>query len=364
LAQTAITVSRRLVLIKPDEAAAVFAQINAENCDFHGFLPYDQQAASLAAASQKGRAIHKGGILQQDRLSTVAIILVTACCAAWGVQQVAIKMAAANGLPPVFQAALRSAGAAVFGLTWLSFREGRAGLHALLRPAGSWLPRIAIAALFAGEFIFIYLGLGLTTASRAALFVFTAPFFTALGAQIFLPHDKMRGAQALGLLIAFAGVAATFAEGLLRGHGNLLGDALCVVGAVLWAATSIIIKASRGLIGTTANALLVYQLCGSAPVLLVASILLGELSGPLHVGGLAWLSIGYQAFLVAFLSYLTWFWLLLIYPASRLASFTFLTPVFGVAAGWALLGEPLSPGLFVGLTAIGLGLRLINHPSV
>jgi drug/metabolite transporter (DMT)-like permease len=102
---------------------------------------------------------------------------------------------------------------------------------------------------------------------------------------------------------------------------------------------------------------------GSTPLLLAASSLLGELSMPLHVGPLAWVSICYHALIVAFIGYLTWFWLLLVYPACRLVSFTFLTPVFGVAAGWALLGESLSPGLFVGLAAIATGLRLINRPA-
>lgn len=133
--------------------------------------------------------------MRHDRLSAGAIVLVTMCCVAWGVQQVAIKVAAANGLPPVFQASLRSGGATLLGLAWLPRREGRAGLRALPVPSGTWLPRVAIAALFAGEFIFIYLGLALTSASRAALFVFTAPFFTAMGAQWFLPHDKMRPAS-------------------------------------------------------------------------------------------------------------------------------------------------------------------------
>ena len=64
--------------------------------------------------------------------------------------------------------------------------------------------------------------------------------------------------------------------------------------------------------------------------------------------------------IIAFASYLTWFWLIQNYPAGRIAGFTFLVPLFGILAGWALLGEHASPALLLGLVAIAVGLRLVN----
>ena len=96
--------------------------------------------------------------------------------------------------------------------------------------------------------------------------------------------------------------------------------------------------------------MLFYQLAVSALLLPVASRLLGE------PGVIAWTpravaSLAYQAVVVAFASYLTWFWLLTRYLAGRLAVFSFLTPLFGVVFGTTILGEPLTGRLRAGRDA-------------
>jgi drug/metabolite transporter (DMT)-like permease len=72
-------------------------------------------------------------------------------------------------------------------------------------------------------------------------------------------------------------------------------------------------------------------------------------------------SLLYQAVWVAFITYLVWFWLVRHYPAPKLASFTFLAPLFGVAAGGLLLAEPMSPGLLVALVLVATGIWLVNR---
>jgi len=63
---------------------------------------------------------------------------------------------------------------------------------------------------------------------------------------------------------------------------------------------------------------------------------------------------------VAFITYLAWFWLVRHYPASRLAAFTFLTPLFGVVAGGVLLDEPITNLLLVSLILVGTGIYLVS----
>jgi drug/metabolite transporter (DMT)-like permease len=74
-------------------------------------------------------------------------------------------------------------------------------------------------------------------------------------------------------------------------------------------------------------------------------------------------SLAYQIIWVAFLTYLTWFWLLRRYPPSQLASFTFLTPLFGVMAGGLLLNEPLTRMLMLALALVASGIFLVNRPA-
>lgn len=300
---------------------------------------------------------------RHDRLDLLAIALVAVLCALWGLQQVTVKVAISHGLPPLLQAGLRSAGAAVLCAVWIGARGGPRGLRAAFGDRRAMKTSTALALLFGSEFVALYLGVGLTSASRAVLFLYTAPFFTALGAHLLLPQERLRAVQVAGLAVAFAGVLATFADGLTHGGGRLAGDALCMVGAALWAATTLIIKASPSLRGIASAGLLLSQLAGSAPLLLGVSWLLGEMDRPLHAGWLAWTCLFYQTGVVAFASYMAWIWLLKSYPATRLSGFTFLTPIFGILAGGVLLGEPLSLGLLAGLAAIIAGLQLINRPA-
>jgi len=71
-------------------------------------------------------------------------------------------------------------------------------------------------------------------------------------------------------------------------------------------------------------------------------------------------SLVFQSVVVAFASYLTWFWLLTRYLAARLAVFSFLSPMFGVTFGVLILGERLSSGFFFAALLVATGIALVN----
>ncbi|CAG0930580.1 MAG: putative amino-acid metabolite efflux pump [Rhodocyclaceae bacterium] len=281
--------------------------------------------------------------------------LMVVLCASWGLQQVAIKVANA-GISPVWQASLRSIGAALLVWGWAAAKGIR-----LFERDGTLRAGLLSAALFAGEFAFIYWGLGYTTASRGVVFLYTAPFMIALGAHWLLPGERLRPLQWLGLACAFAGILAAFGESLgMQAKSQLLGDGMLLLAAVLWAATTLVIKGSR-LAKVSPAKTLFYQLAGSAVVLPFVSLALGE-PGVIALSPLVLASVAYQTVLVAFASYLAWFWLVASYPAGRLAAFSFLTPLFGVMAGALLLGERVSTYLALALTLVVLGIWLVNRP--
>jgi drug/metabolite transporter (DMT)-like permease len=299
-------------------------------------------------------------VAQRSHVDALAMAILVVLCALWGVQQVAVKVAVTGGLPPVLQAGVRSAVAALCVAGWIGARQGRAGLAGLFT-RDTLAPGMALSVLFGLEFLLLFPGLALTTAARGVVFLYTAPFFTALGAHLLLPAERMSGRQALGLLIAFGGVAATFAEGLAYGQGgSITGDLMCLAGGALWGLSTVMVKASRPLARSPSSKLLFLQLAGSAPLLLLGAWALGEHIALPAVAPVAWAGLFYQTIVVAFVSYLTWFRLVLVYPVGKIAGFTFLTPLFGILAGAALLGEPVSPALIVGLVAIAVGMRLVN----
>ena len=280
-------------------------------------------------------------------------------CGVWGFNMVAMKLGT-EGIPPVLQAGLRSAVAAPLILAWCRWRGVDLGDW---RRDGTLLPGLAVGAVFGLEFLFLYAGLGFTTASRGVVFLYTAPFFVALGVHVLLPDDKLTPAKAAGLGVAFLGLLLAFAEGFVAPAGgtSLLGDAMCLLAGALWAATTLMVKATRLRVAAPALALQ-YQLVVSAPLLLLASALLGEgfVLSPTPLVVAAFL---YQAAGVAAITYLVWFRLIARHSTSRLSAFSVLTPIFGVLAGVALLGESIGPLFGLAVALVAAGLWLVNRPD-
>ncbi len=297
---------------------------------------------------------------RRTRIDLLAATLLTLLCLAWGVQQVAIKVAITHGLPPVFQAALRSVIAVVCVCAW---EAARGELRGLLRRDGAFRLGMLAGLLFGAEFVAMFAGLARTSAERGVIVLYTAPFFVAAGAHLLIPGERMRARQWLGLLLAFAAVASVEAGASRNGGGGIAGDAMVLAGAVLWAATSLLVKGTR-LARLPAAKVVLYQLAGSVPVLFACSAVAGE-SWSLHgVAPVAWWALLYQGAGVAGASYLVWFWLMARYPVSRISAFTFLTPVFGVLAAALLLGDAVTPAVVLALVGVAVGLRLINARPV
>ena len=274
--------------------------------------------------------------------------------ALWGFQQAAIKLVAAD-VSLVMQAAIRSAGATVLVLAWAFYR----GIPLFTRD-GTLLAGIAAGLLFGAEFAFIYGGLAHTNVSRMTVFVYLAPPLTALGLHFFVRGERLAALQWLGVAAAFAGLVLAFSDGLSSERSTWIGDLCGLLAAVLWAATTLLIRMTRLASAEPAKTLL-YQLAVSAVFLLPASILMGE-AGVVALTPLAVTSLVYQTVAVAFASYLAWFWLLSRYLAARLSVMSFLTPLFGVLSGVLFLSESLTARFAFAALAIGAGIVLVNRP--
>ncbi|GAB4039207.1 MAG: DMT family transporter [Rubrivivax sp.] len=293
---------------------------------------------------------------RRSRLDARAVTWVLVCTALWGVNQVATRVALAE-IPPLMQAAARSLGAALLLAAWSAAR----GLPVWSRD-GTARAGLLAGLLFAAEFACIFVGLQHTTASRMAVFIYLAPFVVALGMPLIAPSERLDRWQLLGLAAAFGGVVAAFAQGFsapVAGPKQWLGDALGIAAAVLWGATTLVLRGSR-LATAQPEKTLLYQLVVSGLALAAASAALAEPWPQTLTGASLW-PLAFQTVVVGFASYLTWFWLLRHYPATRLSAFTLFTPMFGLLAGVALLGEPVTGRLLLALAAVSLGIALVNR---
>lgn len=289
---------------------------------------------------------------ERKSLDATAYSVMLALTALWGFQQVTVKWIAED-VSLVMQAALRSILATVLLLAWTRLR----GI-ALFERDGTLAAGLAAGALFAGEFVFIYAGLGHTNASRMSVFIYLAPVLTALGLHCFVKSERLSALQWAGVAAAFCGIGLAFADGFFTAQDTWLGDTCGVIAALLWAATTVLIRATR-LAHASAAKTLFYQLAVSAVVLPATSFLMGE-AGVRRLGATALAVLVYQGGIVAFASYLAWFWLLTRYYAARLSVLSFLTPMFGVACGVAFLGEPLSGRFGLAALAVGAGIAAVN----
>jgi drug/metabolite transporter (DMT)-like permease len=288
-------------------------------------------------------------------LDATAIAVTIALCLSWGFNNVAIKLAI-HDIPPLIQSASRSVIAALLVGAWTQAR----GIP-LLQRDGTLGAGIFAGVLFALEFLLIYRGLVWTTATRGVLFLYLAPFFVVIGSRWLIPGDHFHLSQWLGLLLSFVGVVIAFGLPTPAADSRqVFGDLMLVGGAAAWAATTLIIKASA-LNRISAEKTLLYQLVVSAPLLGLGAILFGEqMSAP--PSALALGAFAYQTIYVVSITFTIWFVLVVRYSAARLSAFTFLAPLFGVAAGHLVLGEPLTPAFAVAVALVAAGLLLVNRP--
>ena len=286
--------------------------------------------------------------LGQARGVAVMVLL----CLIWGFGHVAAKFAG-QGISLVFQSGVRSLVATALLVAWA---RGRG--EPLFGRDGTLGPGLLAGVLFAAEFVFLFAGLAHTDAARMVVFIYLTPCITAFGLHFLIPQERLDARQWAGVLVAFAGVALAFGDGFASGRGTLLGDFFGLVGAVFWALTTILIRATK-LAAVSATKTLFYQLAVSGPLLLAASWAMGE-PGVVALTAPVALAFAYQCIVVAFASYLAWFWLLRQYLAARLSVFSFLTPLFGVAAGVLVLGEPLTPSFAGAALLVGAGILLVN----
>src|SRR6202051_7391 len=289
-------------------------------------------------------------------LSPGAVALMLMLCLSWGFNQIAVKLALPD-IPPMLQATIRSAGALPVLLLIARLRGVK-----IFASDGTLGAGLFAGALFGFEFVLIYRGLLLTSASRAVVFLYTAPFFVALGSYQFL-GERLRASQWGGLALYFAGVA--LAIGVPQADVDakvLLGDLLIAAGGAMWAATTLIVKATA-LLRAPAEKGLGYQVAISIPILALAAWLSGETLTRVP-GALALSLMAYQAIWVVGLTYLLWFALVKTYSASKLSAFTFITPLFGVVASYFIMHDSLTLAFGDAALLVIAGLYLVNRPEV
>jgi drug/metabolite transporter (DMT)-like permease len=296
----------------------------------------------------------KVGDERKNHLDGLAISLIIVCCVLWGFQQIAIK-SIANEIPLLMQATIRSIGDSF--CIWLLMRYKK---FPVFKNDQTVLPGILSVFLFFLEFACLFAGLAYTNTSRGIIFLYLSPFIVASVLPFFIKSERLNKIQTAGLVLAFLGLAFMFQEGFSQFKDTYLkGDILVLMAAVAWGLTTVLVRASK-LSPIQPERTIFYQLLFSS-VFFVIYCFIADVKLPQTVSPIAIASMFLQTVVIASVSYLTWFWLLRHYQATKVSAFGFLTPIFGLIFSVLLMGDPFSVQLLVGLAGVAAGILLVNR---
>lgn len=271
-----------------------------------------------------------------------------------GLNQALVKLVNA-GFSPVFQVGLRSACAFLPVLLYALWTRKQLSVT-----DGTLRPGILLGILFSAEFCLLFVALDLTTVSRVSLFFYTMPLWVAVGAHFLIDGERLSGQKAVGLGTAFAGIALALLADDAGGDSTAQwrGDLLALIGAFCWAGIALLARTTR-LASTSPEMNLLYQLAVSAVIVIPLAFWLGDTirEPTAAIYGM----FAFQVIVIVAIGFVVWFWILSVYPATSMASFSLLTPVFGIFFGWLIFDDPLTLSFAAALLLVGIGLLLVNR---
>ncbi len=281
-------------------------------------------------------------------LTPLHMLLVLGIMVVWGLNFAVAKVGLLQ-LPPIFLVASRFLLVAILLLPFAK------------RPHGQWGAIFAIAVVLGLlHFSFMFNGLKMVDAATAAITIQLQVPFAALLAAFFF-NDKLGWRRALGMAIAFLGVAVIAGEPRLE--GQYLALSFVLTACFIWSIANVMIKRLKDVDGITLNA---WMAVFATPMLFAASWIMedGQIEALRQADFWAYFAVAYQAVAVVVIGYGCWYWLLQRYQMNQIMSSTLLVPFFGVLSGVIFLDESLTVNLIAGgiMTIAGVGIIILRRP--
>ena len=281
-----------------------------------------------------------------------AAIYALIACLIWGSVYVAIKVGIDHGLKPLTFAGVRFLGG---GLILLLIAWWKGSLRITFRDL---LVLSAFGFFQTGvQNACFFIGVGLTNAGIAAIFINTAPFFVMVFAPFFFSGSRLTFARAAGVIIGFAGVIVTSMRHGLINPGYELGVAALIGAAITWAGSNIAVKKimeGRDTLTVTG----VQMTSGALPLLALGMLREGNGLAGADMAGLSMLA--YLILFATALPFFLWFRAIRLGEVGKVSIFAFTLPVLGVLSGWLLLGEPVNANILLGMLMVAAGIFIVN----
>ena len=253
-----------------------------------------------------------------------------------------ITRAGLDETPPLLFAALRFAAAALF-------------IVVVPRPKVPWRWLLAVGCLFGvGQFGFLFVAMenGIPP-GLASLLVHTQALFTIAIAWVIF-SERLNRRQWLAITLAATGLLVMILD--RASPINLFGFALALLAGCCGAGGNNVLK----LLGDADKVGVAVWMSVAAPIpLLVLSVLFDPGTLTANLAAVGWqtaAAVAYSAVLATIAGFAIWGILLTRYPASTVAPFFLLVPVFGIGLSVILLNEMLSPLRLLGCGLVFAGL--------
>ena len=300
----------------------------------------------MIAETSSGRA--PGGIVLGASIALVIVI--------WAVNFIAAKI----GLRSLPAATLASFRVVLAGAVMLPFYMFCSRLPAFAEAAESRRRKLTLGDLWTFLYMGFFgvvmnqvcftVGLRYTSVSHAAVIVGMGPIYTLILA-VLLQLEKATWRKAIGMAIAFAGIAVLASEnGISARSPSVLGDAITMTGSVGFAMYAVLGKR----LGTRYDPLTMTAFSHYAgavivlPVAICRALLLGSAEQWRAIAWTGWAAMFYMAVFSSAVAYVFYFWVLRYMEASQLSAFTYLLPVVATILGIVWLGEKGSWGQVLG----------------
>ena len=294
----------------------------------------------------------KESVLQKKWVAMACAVL---CTLLWGTAYPTIKygytaMALTATADKLMFAGVRFflAGLMVFAFTWV--KQKRVPRLSRDKVGGVALYGVLQTGLM---YIFNYIGVANTTATKTSVITAASAFFAVLLAPLFF-RERLTVLKLIGIPIGVCGIMLVNTEGL--GGFSLTGEGLVLLSAVLNTAGSFVGKrVSKGIVMESSA----YQLMiGGGLILLTAFVMGGRM--PLSPTAI-WLTL-YLAFVSA-AAFTLWTALLVRYEAGQILVFNALIPITGAIWSFIILGERqlFEPLFLVSIILTAIGIILVNY---
>jgi len=282
------------------------------------------------------------------------IVLAVLVAAVWGFNFVAIKVGLRD-FPPILFSSLRFLLAAT-PLLVLGVRGG---------PPVAWRHILGIGiVLGVVKFSMLFVGMDVgMPAGLSSLVLQSQAFFTVLFAAVLL-GDRPGWRPLLGMATAFAGIGVIAMD--MPAGGSLIGLGLVIAAAAAWGVSNILMKQARA--PDLFRLMLWVSLVPPLPLFLLSLAVEGPQRIVGALAGLTWLGFGALAYIAAgatLFGFAAWGFLLRHHPASLVAPFSLLVPIFGMSSSALLLGEEVSSAKVAGAVLVfaGLAVTVLKLPA-